>query len=212
MYESCSDHEVLISRVIDGEASSADWQSLRAMAERDPGVWTELEQTQDAHQSLCVGLENVCRVVEAVDLPDSHPEQLVSGRLAKVGAWGGWLAAATLLLAWTVGMPLSGDGHSATSSIGPNLGPEYVRVDTPEDALRAYVDRGRDAGSVVGLVADPRIVETRPLPDGSGMEVLYVREILERRLVDQVYRLGKDEAGNIRPVQVRIIPASDRPF
>lgn len=212
MAESCSDRDVLIGRVIDGEASAADWQCLRAMAEQDPRIWDELEQTQALHRYLCAGVDQACSVASNVDVPGAHAEQVISARIARIGAWGGWLAAAALLLTWAVGVQPTGNGHGATSSMGQSLGAEYVRIDTPEDALRAYLDRGRDAGSVVGLVADPRVVQTRPLPDGSGLEVLLVREILERRLVEQVYRLGTDEAGNVRPVPVQITTVSDRVF
>ncbi|GAB4386485.1 MAG: hypothetical protein Kow0022_15630 [Phycisphaerales bacterium] len=212
MAESCSDRDVLIGRVIDGEASAADWQCLRAMAEQDPRIWDELEQTQALHRHLCAGVNDACSAASNVDVPGVHAEQIISARIARIGAWGGWLAAAALLLSWAVGLPPAGKRHVAAGSVGPSLGPEYVRIETPEDALQVYVDRGRDAGSVVGLVADPRIVQTRALPDGSGLEVLLVREILERRLVNQVYRLGTDDAGNVRPVPVQITPVSDRVF
>lgn len=212
MGETCSMRDLLISRVIDGRAAGGDWHSLRELAAGDPGVWRDLEETQQMHETLCADVAQACAVAERVGV-DSHRHQMdLSRRLSIAGAWGGWLAAAAVGLAWTVGVPAGSDGSSAIGSVVPTPGPEYVRIESPEDALRTYLDRGRDDGSVLGLVSDPRVLETRTLPDGSGVEVLYVREIVERRLIEQVYRLSHDEAGNVRPVQVRLTPESDRPF
>lgn len=212
MCEACSTRDLLISRVIDGRAGGGDWGSLRALAEGDPGVWRDLEETQQIHDMLCSEVAQACEAADRVGV-DAHRQQVdLSRRLSIAGAWGGWLAAAAVGLAWTLGMPLGSDGSSAIGSVVPSPGPDYVRIETPEDALRTYLDRGRDEGSVLGMVSDPRVLETRALPDGSGVEVLYVREIVERRLIEQVYRLSQDEAGNVRPVQVRIVPGSDRPF
>lgn len=212
MCETCSTRDLLISRVIDGRAGGGDWQSLRVLAESDPGVWRDLEESQQMNEALCAAVDEACAVVERVSV-DGHRQQVdLSRRLSMAGAWGGWLAAAAVGMAWTLGMPLGTDGSSAIGSMVPSPGPEYVRIETPEDALRTYLDRGRDDGSVLGLVSDPRVLETRTLPDGSGVEVLYVREIVERRLVEQVYRLSQDEAGNVRPVQVRIVPGLDRSY
>lgn len=212
MFDACDERDVLISRVIDGEASRADWQRLRSMAESDASIWTELEEVQQMQTALCAEAGSLLGVAEAVELPGDHAERTFSRQIARVGTWGGWLAAAAVGLAWSLGVPQAAQHAGVTSGIGPSIPPGYVRIDSPEDALQTYVSRGQDAGSVVGLVPEPRIVETRSLPDGSGVEVLYVREILERRLVGQVYRLSEDEAGNVRPVQVRIVPASDRPY
>ena len=45
-------------------------------------------------------------------------------------------------------------------------------------------------------------------PDITGYEVVYVRQILERTVVKDLYRLGADEAGEPRPVRVEIRPAA----
>ncbi|RMH13611.1 MAG: hypothetical protein D6695_03540 [Planctomycetota bacterium] len=210
MSEQVAQREVLIGRVIDGEASSADWEQFRMLAEREPEVWEQLRQTQQMHAQLCGQVACACAVAEEVDLPVDHAQHEISHRLRLAGSWGGWLAAAGVALAWAVGMPAGGNG--LTGSLGPAIGPDYVQIRSPEDALRTYVDRGRDAGVVVGLVPQPRVIETRTLPDGSGVEVVLVREIVERRLIDQVYRLSQDEAGNMIPVQVKLAPTSDSPF
>jgi hypothetical protein len=120
--------------------------------------------------------------------------------------------AAALVLAWTLYAPVGGAGVGATGSIGPDVGKRFIRVDEPVDALRAYVDRGREAGTVIGLVPDVRVLETRPRADGTGFEVLLVRQIIERQRVDQAYRWTQDEAGNLIPVLVDRSPAPSRPF
>jgi len=85
-------------------------------------------------------------------------------------------------------------------------------VDEPVDALRAYVDRGREAGTVIGLVPEMQVIETKPTADGTGYEVLYTRRILERQRVSQVYRWTQDEFGNRYPVKVKVTSTSDRHF
>ena len=47
------DRDILISRVIDGEATPEDWTAMRAMAERDASIWGDLVAAQQDHAELC---------------------------------------------------------------------------------------------------------------------------------------------------------------
>ncbi len=206
------DRDVLVSRVVDGRASGEDWAALRRLAAREPEVWDEIEAFGSMHSSMCAAVDVELARCAAVDL-DAPEHEVFHQRVRIARSWGGWLVAAAVLLAWSLNLPMQpSSSMTATSSIGPDLGSSYIRVDEPVDALRAYVNRGREAGTVVGLVPDVQVLETRSAPDGSGLEVLLVRQIIERQRVDQVYRWTQDEAGNLIPIKVVIRPASDKPF
>lgn len=214
MFESqeTMDRDVLMTRVIDGHATAEDWVAFRRLADDEPDTWNELAQTQSMHSALCSAMDEAIVAAEFTDVPmRGHDVFYRRGHLA--GTWGGWLIAASVLIAWSLNLPMQGPVLTATSGMSPNLGAGYVKVDEPADALRAYVDRGRKDGSVVGLVPDVRVLETRAATDGSGrLEVLLVRQIIERQRVDQVYQWTQDESGRLRPIQVQVRTVSDRPF
>lgn len=189
----------LISRVIDGEASGQDWSALRAMASADPGVWTELAQTQRQHEALSGVLDEIGAIAEGVEIPEGDlmtPTERFERRIAGVRAWGGWAAAAAILLVWFTGLPtpiaLDDGRNGGRASLGPRAvqGPQ-----SPESAWQHYLDTGRDAGRVLGEVPGRTVLETRPV--AGGMEVVYLRQIVERELVEpsRLYRLGRDEFG-----------------
>lgn len=202
MSEHCTDRDVVLNRVIEGRASASDWRALRELAESDPAVWRDLEVMESQDSALCGAVAGAAEAARCVELPiESDVHRVLHARWGAARAWGGWIAAAAVIMAWSIGMPMGASEEMQGASIGPNM----VRIDSPDDALRQYVDRGREAGFVVGLVPETQVVETRMLPDGGGVEILYVRQILERREVSHVYRLLEDEAGNVVPVQRSIV-------
>jgi hypothetical protein len=206
------DRDVLVSRVVDGGASGEDWVALRKLAEREPGIWGELEEVQSMQAAMCAAVDVELTRCASVELPTPGHE-VFHQRVRTARSWGGWLIAAAVMLAWSLNLPMQNTRNMAsTSSIGPDLGSSYIRVDEPVDALRAYVNRGREAGTVVGLIPDVQVIETRTSPDGTGLEVLLVRRIIERQRVDQVYRWTQDEAGNLIPIKAVVKPTSNEPF
>lgn len=205
------DRDVLITRVIDGQAKGGDWVALRLLAADEPEIWRELEQTQRIQADLSAAVGEAVDAAARIDL-ESAGHTVFYERVGRARSWGGWLIAAAVLLAWSLYMPVQGGGVGMTGAIGPDLDAGFIRVDEPVDALRAYVDRGREAGTVVGLVPDVRVLEARPSADGSGFEVLLVRQIIERQQVDHEYRWTQDEAGNLIPIRAERAPAPSRPF
>lgn len=194
----------LISRIIDAEATGADWDSFRRLAASDASVWRELCEGQDQHEALCDALREAAGVADGVDLPFGAGGGLgaFEHRLDGVRRWGGWAAAAALVLAWGLGGPwgVPGAGSLQTGSLGPRLADA-----TAQEALNRYLAAGQDSGRVVGEVPDRVIVDTTPRPDGS-IEVLYLRQIVERRVSDRVWRESHDEVGRMVPVAM---PASE---
>ncbi|MFK7960207.1 MAG: hypothetical protein AB8G96_06745 [Phycisphaerales bacterium] len=118
----------------------------------------------------------------------------------------GWLVAAMLLLSLIVSAPL----RSGTApSVGPVAGDpsatptptEAVQTAglTADDALSLYLDRGRAEGRVVRESPTQVLISSRPSADGKGLEVTYVRQILERMVVPEMYtNAGRNEDGGVR--------------
>lgn len=200
--------DLLISRVIDAEASGDDWHAFRMLAERDPAVWRELASAQEQHELLCDALRSAVHGADAVDLPelvgDTRPFQR---RLDTVGRWGGWAAAAAVLLVFTTGR-FQPDATQRPSSLQTgSLVPAGTMLGdaSPDQALQQYMDAGQRAGVVVGEVPDRLVIETTPQPDGS-VEVVYLRQIIERRVTDRVFREVLSDSG--RPIAVPVPPSS----
>lgn len=184
--------DVLIGRVVDGEACPDDWKALADLAARDQRVWAELAGAQRQHDALTRAVDRAVAPADGVEMPDFTPHaNPAQHRLRLASSWGGWAAAAVVILAWTTGLELptgSIDGAPAQTA-------GFVRIgDSPEAALDRYLDAGRATGTVVREIPDRVVYETRPLESG-GVEVLYLRQILERRIVDEVYRRAADEFG-----------------
>ncbi len=199
------DREILIGRVIDGEASPADWDALRAMADRDPTLWSDLRWTQKQHELLSSVVGERTRAADHAELDRAlaDPAPMVR-RIEVAGRYGGWLAAACLVLLWSLGInPLATTGGDAGQAAG--IMPTAAQQ-APDEALQGYLDAGRRAGRVIDEVPERVVVEARPLEDGRRVEVLYIRQILEREIVDQVYSLTQDETGAERTVPVRLVP------
>ncbi len=205
-----SARDLLISRVIDGRASSRDWDRFRALAAHEPAVWCELADTQTQHEAVRQELSGVIAIADRVELPvgpadDSHTRL----RLSLVSKWGGWAAAAALLLVWSLGNPATqhiGNDQSGTQTAGipmGNLGSIGLVDAEPEQAFEQYLSAGQKTGRVIAEMPEQVVVETRPMPDGT-IEVLYLRQIIERRVIDQAYRQVLDERGNTVAVPVRV--------
>lgn len=154
-------------------------------------------------------------------------------------SWAGWMAAACLAGAWVVtdslrtpfGGALTPSGAStapnpagsmtpgvagspgvgasgATSSVEP---PTIMRASlTPDEALDAYFVAGKADGSVLGEVPGMPVVDRRAAPDG-GYDVIYLRQILERRRVPAFFTFEQtDEFGRAIPTPVQT-PVSASP-
>jgi hypothetical protein len=198
----------LISRVIDGEASEADWSALRTLAGTDPSVWTDITETQRQHEALCLAVDEAGSMAEDVELPERElltPAERFERRMDAFRAWGGWAAAAAILLVWFTGVPSGTLGGGGTQSAG--LGPTDWSQVAPEEALERYIDRGRQTGRVLAEVPERVVLETRPLERGEGLEVVYLRQILEREIVDpsRMYRMGQNEFGQAAIVPTRAV-------
>jgi hypothetical protein len=188
------DRDILITRVLDGEATPEDWAAFRAMAAMDPEVWADLADGQQDRAELSMALTEAIAIADRVDAP----VEVVSGeritvRLRASVAWVGWAAAAMLAVGAII-------DRGQTPAGGPSNQAGLLSVSTPEEALDLYKSKGQEEGTFISEVPERLLVESRALEDGSGYEVIYVRQFIERAQVHDMYRFGQDEAGNVIPL------------
>jgi len=212
------ERDVLISRVIDGAASAQDWATFRGVAAHDPSIWSELGETQSLHESVSMSVADELGFVDQIELPGgAMDDQPLRARLDLVSRWGGWAAAAAILLVWFFGSPMLNrqsdlsDGDQA--NLIPNFGSSNPMLDKarPDQAFGQYIAAGQQSGQVVGEMPEQIVIETRPMPDGT-IEVLYLRQIIERQIIDHAYREMRDETGKIFPVPVRANPIIEKSY
>lgn len=185
--------DILITRVIDRRATPADWVELEALGAADHTVWRELALAQRQDGALAGAVEDAVSAAGHVPLP-VHSAAGVHRRLRLVAAWGGWAAAAVVALMFSTPRlaPMNGGG---THTAGPSLA-------LPE-MLSEYIDQGKKQGTVVGELPDKIVLDSTKTPDG-GTEIVFVRQIVEKARVDDLYRMTTDEAGNPRPVRIKL--------
>lgn len=211
------ERDVLVSRIIDGVATSEDWNVFRAVAAHDPSIWSELADTQQLYKSLSDTVEYQISIADQIELPGGMiDDEPMRARLDIVSRWGGWAAAATILLVWFFGKPamlsqqvdpidkpavagLPGSGFTGTSML--------LDQAQPDQAFDQYLSSGQSTGQVVGEMPEHIVIETRPMPDGT-IEVLYLRQIIERKVIDHAYREVHNETGQMIPVPVKLFPRS----
>ncbi len=177
-----SEKDLLISRIVDRVDRPEDWERWREIAAADPRLCHTLVETLREESSLRLALEPDLVAVDAVELP--APGFLV--RHPGLVSWSGWLATAGLALLW-----LAFGGQASTPgalSPAPRDGSERIAQDT----------RG---GAAVLRELPNVMVETRPIPGSERVEVVYVRRVLERTIVDGLYTMAHDEVG--QPIRAR---------
>jgi hypothetical protein len=206
--------DVLIGRVIDGEASSTDWDALDRLAQSEPAVWERLGRAQRAHARLEREVEDAIALAELIELPASHAA--TASLNMRFRQYSGWAMAAVLGLALlgSFGLNLGGSRGGGNGGLQAGIG---ARSLSPDEALDQYVQSGLASGRVLGEMPAV-LVDARPAQQGGGQEVLFVRQILERKFVTDVSVMSveMDEHGTARYVPLRQQPAAapdyQRPF
>jgi len=197
-----TDRDVLITRMLDGEATPEDWTAFQALAARDASVWAELSSAQqdmaEISASVAQATAVAARVRAPVDAGETDDEALrealsvrFSGRVRATLAWSGWAAAAALVLAWGTGLPIPGSGvggYGGVPSGAIEAGVVPTRLNSAQ-ALDQYLDTGREEGRVIAEMPTKVLLEARPNPEGAGYEVLFYRQILERAVVPELRTL-----------------------
>jgi len=199
-----SEVELLISRVVDGEASEADWSAFRALADTDATLWRELAEYQKDHAELALAVQAAVAVADGVEAEvGDEIHRRFSERVRLVGTWGGWAAAAAVVLVWMTGIRGAGEVQQPMTA---GMLPAVPVPMTAADALQTYLDKGHESGLVVQEVPTRVLLEARPTKSG-GYEVVYLRQIMERKQVRELNTWGSDDVGRLVPVRLDLAPA-----
>lgn len=202
--------ERVISRMVDGVATPGDWAAFDATAAREPALWREVAMAQRVQQALASAVAREVSVADRVSLPDAadvvaherHADGLTL-RTRWVASWGGWAAAAAVGLMFVVGRP-DANNQIATAPTG-------LPVQTAAEALRAYQQfRGeKNPSTLVRELPDKVLLDTQPAADGKGYDVTYLRQIVERVHVENLYKPSHAEDGRLVPKRLDLTPATE---
>lgn len=184
--------DLLLARAVAGDRAAIDAVCARGASE--PGLLQEFARWQADEIRLARAARTLDTVADRVDIGRDQP---VGTRSAGLG-WAAAAVLAVLLLAraWT-GQVVP----AAPSNVAGIAGPVFT---TSEDAFQAYLDKAREEGVMVRDPEPPMYLGSRELGDGSGFEVVVVRQVYEIRRTSEMYRMQPiDDAGRVRPVAIR---------
>ena len=209
------DRDLLITRVIDGEATAEDWSALHALAREDALIWSELASAQQDSAELRCAVGMLSSVAGDIEAPIADCARVHLGvRLRSAATWGGWLAAAAVALSFVLAGPRTQGPIQNTNIAGMIPVSEAKRRVlpelTPDEALRAYLHNGERSGRVVSADPDLLVMSAEPTKDGT-FEVVYVRRIVERTRMD-LFHVGQDEQGRLMSIPVQSTTDTTRPF
>ncbi len=200
-------HDILISRTIDGNATSGDWDELTALADANPAVWRNLAMTLREHQAFARAVNADVTVADTIEMPTERRATTLlleprrhSSILARVGGWSGWAVAAVFTIIWVAGV-LNLVQNTASKPNGSTMGHTTMVGASAAELLQAYLDKGRQEDFVIAEVPQRILLETRPNQNGRGYELIYLRQILERTVVPDLYQFNQDEAGRPRLIR-----------
>lgn len=205
--------DILISRVVDGVASASDLAELETVAASRPGVWRELAYAQRDQALLSQEVARAIAAADVVGLPaavETHHESLsLSSRWKKAGVWGGWAAAAVMALAY-VGVGPGGSNSGSQASLIPSMKVLENNL-TADQAWQLYEATGSREQRLIGVLPERVLIEATPSPDGKSVRMVFVRQLVETKTVDQLFKPTVDEAGTQGMVPTEIPALRDAP-
>jgi hypothetical protein len=173
--------DVLIGRIIDGEAAEQDHEDFDRLAAAEPSLWRRLAERQCDAVRLAEAVESAVGEAARTPLPRFW---LVPRRLTWPLAMSGWAALVIIGLTWGLASLVRGP-ESAPSPVAP------AAAITPVDGYRQYVT----APFVLGEL-QPLVVDVEELSDGR-IAVTLVRRIEEVAFLDPEGRLPINEFGEL---------------
>ncbi|MEM7621829.1 MAG: hypothetical protein AAF235_01335 [Planctomycetota bacterium] len=211
----CDTRDRLLSRVVEGRADAQDWTEFGRLSSSEPGVFASIAGMQSDRAALEAAVEQAIAISTDIEPEHLDHEPPVIGFSPAINrawrGWGGWAAAAALVLVWVTGLPGSGsDGapgsidSALTQPETAGIGASLMGALNRSEMLDRYLAEGKTAGTVVEA-PEPVVLNARPTGDGDIVEVVYLRQIVERRFIDRVQRFQTDEHGDVLQ---RVVPAS----
>jgi len=193
--------DILISRVVDGEASDADWRELEALSSLDATVMRRLAEAQSREAALREAVAGALVRAETVELPGRHVDTVYRFR-SRLQSWTGWAAAAAVALAWA-----AAGGGLRPATEGQVAGASWGTPASTEEAFERYQLMGLAEGRVLGEL--PLVMLRAEQREDGRTDVTYLRRVLERKTVTGVYEPGVDAEGKPTLLPARLTPAED---
>ena len=195
--------QLMVSRVIEPDATSEQWDELTAAASSNPTLWRRTAEALRDHQAMTRAVNGSIAIADDVSttprtsrLEDRSAVDAAPSERRQLLRWSGWAVAALVALAWVSGLgnvQPTGNGYQA------GIGSPVLSA---ADLLDRYLVQGRREGRVFDEVPEKIFVQSRPSPTGDAVEVIFIRQILERMTLPDLYQYeGEDESG--RPTLVR---------
>lgn len=203
-----SQASVLIDRITAGEADAAEFRAFESLAKREPQGWEQLARALRDELDMRSALHAEDHAVRAEAevtraATRSHGHDAAQRRRGPTvpvftfRAWSGWAAAAMIAIAWTIFAVAPTEPHEPMTSPAPRA--QFASY-TADDAFERYLELGHSEGRVIRELP-ARMIEMESDEDG-GMVVYYIRQLLERERVNEMYQYAEDELG--RPMAVPI--------
>ena len=193
----------LIDRLASDQIQPDEWNDLEMHAIGRPALWREIAVAQYERDRFDRALNATTSAADLIELPllDELPDRYEhpsdgTYRIRQWNQWAGWALAAVLVLAFAMRFSTPDDSMRPTGSEA------HIGKLLPGEALNNYLQVGRESGVVMGEMPRKVLIQTRQLNDGQGYEVYFLRQILERTEVPDLYQYGgENELG--QPTLVR---------
>ncbi len=206
--EPVSESEILIGRIVDGEASPQDHIDFEKQAQAEPSLWRQLALRQQEMAALSEQIERALSPAVATELP----AVTVSSRTRSwVVAFAGWAAVIILLVAWSIqarwleisSPPIKRAVQSISQDQSATRDPDY------DSFLKRYLQ----APYVLGEL-DPHILDVEELSD-QRLAIRFLRRMEEVAFLQLDEKTPVDDQGYpiIDEAQLRVIfgPFRDLP-
>lgn len=197
--------DILISRIVDKVESAAEWNEFRSLAAGEPSAWELLAEAQRDNDRLQALTRLATEVADDVPLPEPEFASRSLSLRRSFSSGLGWAVAAAVLLAWFTSGPFSPLVDRLNGQLGGGGRSEGVQsagLLTTDGAWDNYLNRSDAEGTLVGEIEPKILLGSKQRPDGS-LEVTFMRQVVERRIVPVLLRPGYDETGRMMPVIVR---------
>jgi hypothetical protein len=184
--------DILLSRAVAGDDAALAEVRVRGPAE--PRVLDELAMWQADELRLARAAHALHDIADRAGLPPDRAPVVRRGGL-------GWAVAAAILLAW-VSQSFAPRGAESPAPRENIAG--FAGFASSDAAFDAYLEKAREEGVILGEAPPPTLVGSRELTDGSGFEVIVVRQVYERRVMPELYRVvSVDDLGGTEKVVIR---------
>ena len=198
-----SEADLLISRIIDGEAGGDDRRRFEHLAASEPTLWRQLALRQ---QDTVLLAEQVERVTAGAVRTELRAPWLFPSRLGWTMALSGWAAVLIVALSWAM-ITLA---RQSTGGLEPTI--VYQPNGLPQLTSEEHLERYLSAPYVLGPLS-PVVTEAEELSDGR-VALRFIRRIEEVAFLDPRAELPVDETGELTsdPARLRRSEPQVRPL